>query len=286
MSVTGPGWTELAGGAGTVLAVRGPVRVAAQSGRLWVWHESAAVGCAQVPTANPARPVILPDGQIRWGPYEIDAETAGVTELPWADVPAGYRQTAHTWSADGQRAVVVGRRIERTDDPGVPGAGAWVRTAEDAQPEPLWTGPDLAPEAVAAGPDFLAIGGLLIADGTGHELASMSAVQRLDVRGDRLLVVTAGRLAVWATAQVEPLGEAGGGWLDACLSADGTEVFAVTLPGRLLRLRVPDTPGVLPEIAEMPVPARATGLATDGRTLLAAFGDLPALRAGNLTALT
>ena len=116
-------WQALPDGAGTVLAVAGDVRVAAQSGRLRAWRGLDPLWSVEVGEPNPARPTVLAD-RVLWGPYAVDLDTGSVTDVPFARPPAGYAQTAHAWSADGSLAVAAGRRRDRGGS--APPAAAWL----------------------------------------------------------------------------------------------------------------------------------------------------------------
>jgi hypothetical protein len=275
MTSTAASWEALPDGVGTVLAVAGDVRVAAQSGRLRAWRGLAPLWVAEVGSANPARPTVLPD-RVLWGPYAVDLGTGSVTELPFARVPAGYVPTAHAWSADGSVAVAAGRRL----DPGgsSPPAAAWL--LGPSGPSALWSGVDVPPVAVGSDLPFVVVGHRNpdVYSRDGRLLRSLEGVtspQRLDGHAGRLLVAEAGLLSVWELASGSLLGRAPGTWVDACLTPDGETVVAADMAGQLQRMPVA---GGLHRGADVPADGPVMAVATDGRVLLASFARLPGLR--------
>jgi hypothetical protein len=272
-------WEALPDGVGTVLAVAGDVRVAAQSGRVRAWRGLEPLWVAEVDTPNPARPTIVAD-RVLWGPYAVDLDTGSVTELPSGRVPAEYIQTAHAWSKDGSVAVGAGRRL----DPGgsVPPAAAWLLGRSGVST--LWSGADVPPLAVLVESTFVAIGHrnpdiYSVDGGLLRSLDGVTSPQRLDGGGGRLLVVEAGLLSVWDPSSGVLLGRAPGTWVDACLTPDGETLVAADMAGTIHRLPVATglTAGV-----EEPADGPAIAVATDGRVLLASFAGLPGLRVRTL----
>ncbi len=130
MSTASNGWAAVPGGVGSVLAVAGDVRVAAEISRLRAWRGLVPLWLAEAPEQNPARPTILAD-RVCWGPYAADLDTGALTEIPFARPPQGYLATAHAWSPDGSAAVAAGRRR----DPGgsAPAVAAWRLDPSTAQ---------------------------------------------------------------------------------------------------------------------------------------------------------
>jgi hypothetical protein len=272
-------WEALPDGVGTVLAVAGEVRVAAQSGRVRAWRGLSPSWVAEVDSSNPGRPTVLSD-RVLWGPYTVDLDTGSVTELPFGRVPADYIQTAHAWSADGSVAVGAGRRL----DPGgsAPPAAAWLLGRSGVST--LWSGADVPPLAVLVEPTFIAIGhrnpDIYSVDGTLlRSLDGITSPQRLDGGGGRLLVVEAGLLSVWDPSSGVLIGRAPGTWVDACLTPDGETVVAADMAGKIHRL--PVATGLRGGVEE-PADGPAIAVATDGRVLLAAFARLPGLRVRTL----
>jgi hypothetical protein len=268
-------WQALPDGAGTVLAVAGDVRVAAQSGRLRAWRGLSPAWSVEVGEANQARPTVVAD-RVLWGPYAVDVDTGAVTVLPFARPPAGYAQTAHAWSADGSLAVAAGRRRDRGGS--VPPAAAWL--LGESGPQTLWSGSDVPPQAVFVDPALVVVGHrnpeVDGTDGTPlRTLDGVTSAQRIDGRAGRLLVVEAGLLSVWDPARGSLLGRRSGGWVDACLTPDGDLVLAADMAGKLLRLSV--AAGLVGEV-EVPADGPVIGVATDGQVLFASFAGLPALR--------
>jgi hypothetical protein len=268
-------WEALPDGVGTVLAVAGEVRVAAQSGRVRAWRGLEPLWVAEVDSPNPARPTIVAD-RVLWGPYAVDLDTGSVTELPFGRVPAEYIQTAHAWSPDGAVAAGAGRRL----DPGgsVPPAAAWLLGRSGVST--LWSGADVPPLALLVESTFIAIGhrnpDVYSVDGALlRSLDGVISPQRLDGGGARLLVVEAGLLSVWDPSSGVLLARAPGTWVDACLTPDGETVVAADMAGKIHRLPVATglTAGV-----EEPADGPAIAVATDGQVLLAAFAALPGLR--------
>jgi hypothetical protein len=268
-------WQALPDGAGTVLAVAGDVRVAAQSGRLRAWRGLDPRWSVEVGEPNPARPTVLAD-RVLWGPYAVDLRTGAVTGLPFARPPDGYAQTAHAWSADGSLAVTAGRRRDRGGS--APPAAAWV--LGESGPRTLWTGADVAPLAVFADALFVTVGhrnpDIYGPDGTLlRSLDGVTSAQRIDGRAGRLLVVEAGLLSVWDPVSGVLLGRRSGGWVDACLTPDGESVLAADMAGDLHRVSVAD--GLVGGV-DIPAEGPVIGVATDGEVLFASFARLPALR--------
>ncbi len=268
-------WQALPDGAGTVLAVSGDVRVAAQSGRLRAWRGLSPVWSIEVGEPTPARPTVLAD-RVLWGPYAVDLSTGSVTELPFARPPAGYAQTAHAWSADGSLAVAAGRRRDRGGS--APPAAAWLLDASG--PRTLWAGADVPPLAVFAGSESVTVGhrnpDIHGTDGTLlRTLDGVTSAQRIDGHAGRLLVVEAGLLSVWDPARGSLLGRRSGGWVDACLTPDGESVLAADMAGNLRGLSV--ATGLVGGV-EIPADGPVIGVATDGQMLFASFAQLPALR--------
>ncbi len=269
-------WQPLPDGVGTVLAVAGDLRVAAQSGRLRAWRGLTPVWRAEVDGPNPARPTVLSD-RVLWGPYAIDVDTGAVTELPYARPAAEYAQTAHAWSPDGSRAVVAGRRRDPAGT--LPPAAAWLLDGDKSRT--LWSGSDVPPVAVFADSERVVIGhrspDVYATDGTLlRSLDGVASPQRIDGRSDRLLTVESGRLSVWDLGSGSLLGRRSGGWVDGCLTPDGESVLAVDLVGGLFRLSVATG---LESVIEEPANGPVTGVATDGQVLLASFAELPGLQA-------
>jgi hypothetical protein len=268
-------WQPLPDGAGTVLAVAGDVRVAAQSGRLRAWRGLRPLWQVEVGEPNPARPTVLAD-RVLWGPFAVDLDTGAVTDVPFARPAAGFAQTAHAWSSDGTVAVAAGRRRDRAGSPRP--AAAWL--LGDAGPITLWSGVDVPPVAVFADPRLVVVGhrhpevhnteGVLL-----RSLDGVTSAQRIDGHAGRLLVVEAGALSVWDPAAGTLLGRLRGGWVDACLTPDGALVLAADMAGNLCRLTVAS--GLLDNV-EIPADGPVVGVATDGEVLLASFARLPALR--------
>jgi hypothetical protein len=268
-------WQALPDGVGTVLAVAGDLRVAAQSGRLRAWHGFTPVWRAEINESNPARPTVLSD-RVLWGPYAIDLDTGAVTELAYARPAAGYAQTAHAWSPDGSRAVVAG--VRRDPSGTLPAAAAW--SLDKATSRTLWSGADVPPVAVFADSERLVIGhrspDVYGTDGTLlRSLDGVTSPQRIDGRSARLLTVESGQLSVWDLDSGSLLGRRSGGWVDGCLTPDGQSVLAVDLVGGLCRLSVATG---LESVLKEPVDGPVTGVATDGQVLLASFAELPGLR--------
>ena len=267
-------WQALPDGVGTVLAIAGDISVAAQSGRLRAWRGLTPIWQAEVPDPNPARPAILAD-RVLWGPYSVDLPTGTVTDLPFARPPAEYGQTAHAWSADGSLAVAAGRRQDAGGSS--PPAAAWLLARSG--PTTLWAGADVPPLAVFVDPPLVAVGhrnpDVHAIDGTLlRSLDGVTSPQRIDGHGGRLLAVEAALLSVWESQSGSLLRRMPGTWVDACLTPDGETVVAADMAGNLHRLRVADREGDVEDQAADPVMA----VATDGRTLLAAFAHLPGLR--------
>jgi hypothetical protein len=268
-------WEALPDGVGTVLALAGEIRVAAQSGRLRAWRELVPLWQAEVPEPNPARPTILPD-RVLWGPYSIDLRTGAVADVPFAWPPAGYGQTAHAWSPDGSLAVAAGRRLDVGGSS--PPAAAWL--LGESGPTTLWAGVDVPPLAVFVDPPLVVVGHRHpdVHDTDGTLLRSLEGVtspSRIDGHGGRILIVEAGLLSVWEPATGTLLRRAPGTWVDACLTPDGKTVVAADMAGNLHRL--PVAAGGHDDAVETSAdPVMA--VATDGRTLLAAFARLPGLR--------
>jgi hypothetical protein len=271
------GWSVLPDGVGTVLAVSGERVVAAESGRLRAWQGDRVQWVAQVPEPNPARPRLLPD-RVLWGPYSIAWSDGAVTPLPAARPPAGYRQTAHAWSADGATAVLAGGLQDRSSS--APPAAAWLAEADRVE---LWSAADLPPVAVAVWSDAVLVGHRSPQpqqlDGRPGPLLDAAAAvvpaQRIDRGGDVLLLVTPGELAVFALSSGALIGAAPGWWVDGCVTPDGRTVIGVAGGGELLAYDVGD--GLLPRA--LPSPADdAVAVATDGTSLVAAFRRPPGLR--------
>ena len=267
-------WQALPDGVGTVVAVTGEIRVAAQAGRLRAWRGPTPLWLAEVGEPNPARPTILAD-RVLWGPYSVNLDTGTVTALPDARPPAGYAQTAHAWSADGSLAVAAGRRQDRGGS--LPPAAAWLF---GVTPTPLWSGADVPPLAVFVDPQLVVVGhrnpDVHAIDGSLlRSLDGVISPQRLDGHAGRLLVVEAGLLSVWNPVAGSLLGRAEGGWVDACLTPDGESVLAADMAGNLHLMSV--AAGLRGGV-EYPADAPVIGVATDGRVLLAAFARLPGLR--------
>jgi hypothetical protein len=268
-------WQALPDGVGTVLAVRGDVRIAAQSGRLRAWRGLEPRWVAEVDSPNPAQPTVLAD-RVLWGPYAVDLDSGAVTELPFARVPAGYVQTAHAWSPDGSLAAAAGRRL----DPGGSSAPAAAWALGRSGASILWSGADVPPLAVLVEPPFIVVGhrnpDVHSVDGTLlRSLDGVASPQRLDGASGRLLVVEAGLLSVWDPSSGVLLGRAPGTWVDACLTPDGETVVAADMAGTIHRL--PVATGLRGGVDE-PADGPAIGVATDGRELLASFAGLPGLR--------
>ena len=279
MSTASNGWAGVPGGVGSVLAVAGDVRVAAEISRLRAWRGLVPLWLAEAPEQNPARPTILAD-RVCWGPYAVDLDTGALTEIPFARPVTGYVATAHAWSPDGSVAVAAGRRR----DPGgsAPAVAAW--RLDPTGPTTLWSGDDVPPVAVAVDGDIAVVGHR---DPAVHKagvspptvLSAPTPPQRIDIRSARLLLVGSGELAVWDLVTGTLLGRATGTWMDACLTPDGASVFAVDMSGRLVQLPVSDD---LQIATVEPQDAPMTAVATDGQVLLAAFAELPGLRVRDL----
>jgi len=270
------GWEALPDGVGTVLAVSGELRVAAQLGRLRAWRGFAPLWSVPVDEPNPARPALLPDG-VRWGPYAVSVDGGAVTPLPLARVPAGYLPTAHAWSPDGSVAVAAGRRA----DPGgsSPPSAAWLLGGAGPGPVTLWSGHDVPPVAVLVAPPFVVVGhrhpDVFSMDGTLlRSLDGVTSPQRLDGQAGRLLVVEAGLLSVWELESGSLVGRLPGTWVDACLTPDGSTVLAADMAGALWRRRAAD----LQDGAEVAADGPVMAVATDGDVVLAAFARPPGLR--------
>ena len=268
------GWEPLPDGVGTVLAVSGEVRLAAQLGRLRAWRGLAPLWSVPVDEPNPARPALL-RGRVLWGPYEVSLDGGTVTPLPFARVPAGYLPTAHAWSPDGSVAVAAGRRA----DPGgsSPPAATWL--LGQSGPVTLWSGHDVPPVAVLVAPPFVVVGhrhpDVFSMDGTlRRSLDGVTSPQRLDAQAARLLVVEAGLLSVWEMESGSLVGRLPGTWVDACLTPDGSTVLAADMAGALWRLRAAG----LQDRAEVPADGPVMAVATDGAVVLAAFARPPGLR--------
>lgn len=271
-------WAELPGGVGSVLAVAGELRIAAQASRLRAWRGLAPLWAVEVAEQNPARPAIVGD-RVLWGPYAVDVGSGVVTPLSFARPAPGYLQTAHAWSPDGSVAVAAGRRRDPAGS--APSAGCW-RLAADGSAI-LWTGDDVPPVAVFLDEDRIVVGHrdpavhplLPASAGTPLVLAAPVPPVRIDGRAGRLLVVEPGALTVWDAAAGRLLGRAPGTWMDACLTPDGQRVFAADATGDLVRLSVGRA---LSDPSAESLTAPVTAVATDGRVLLAAFAGLPGLR--------
>lgn len=268
-------WQALPDGVGTVLAVAGDVFVAAQAGRLRAWRGRTPLWLAEVADANPARPTILAE-RVLWGPYAVATRSGEVTEIAYARPPVGYLQTAHAWSADGSVAIAAGRRR----DPGGsgPSAAAWLLTPDGHVP--LWSADDVPPTALFIDRDVAIVGhrdpGMYAMDSLLlRSLATATPPQRIDARAGRILLVEAGSLSVRDRSDGSLLGRLEGGWMDACLTPDGTEVLAADLVGNLVRLTVgTGVADTVPEALDDPL----TGVATDGSVLLGSFSYPPGLR--------
>ncbi len=267
-------WQALPDGVGTVLAIAGDVRVAAQAGRLRAWRGLDPIWQAEAGQPNPAVPTILAD-EVRWGPCAINLHTGAVSEVPWARPATGYVQTAHAWSPDGSMAVAAGRR----EDPGgsSPPAAAWL--LGPSGPTTLWSGADVPPLAMFVDPPLVVVGhrhpDVHRPDGTlVRSLDGVTSAQRIDGHAGRLLVVEAGLLSVWEPSTGTLLRHAPGTWVDACITPDGETVVAADMAGNLHRLAATTGGGDAVETSADPV----IGVATDGQTLLASFARLPGLR--------
>jgi hypothetical protein len=275
MTIASNDWAELPGGVGSVLAVAGDVRVAAELSRLRAWRGHTSLWLAEAPEQNPARPAILAD-RVCWGPYAVDLVSGALREIPFARPPEAYLPTAHAWSSDGSSAVGAGRRR----DPGgsAPPAAAW--RLDPTGPTTLWSGDDVAPVAMAVDGEIAVVGHrdpVVHRAGTHPPtvLRAPTPPQRIDLRSGRLLLVGSGELTVWDFATGSLAGRATGAWMDACLTPDGETVLAVDMRGRLVRLPVAEQ---LQAAAVEPQDAPMTAVATDGQMLLAAFAGLPGLR--------
>jgi hypothetical protein len=274
-------WTGLPDGAGSVLAVAGEIRVAAQLSRLRGWRGLVPLWLVEVPEQNPARPTILSD-RVCWGPYSINLQSGAVEEVPFALLPSHYLQTAHAWSPDGSVAIAAGRR----KDPGrsVPAVAAW--RLDPGGPTTLWSGDDVPPVAVAIDGDVAVVGHrdpVVHAAGGGPAttLPAPTPPQRIDIRSGRLLLVGSGELSVWDLATGAVLGRAGGLWVDGCLTPDGGTVLAVEMSGSLVRLLALDKlRTAIVDVQETPM----TAIATDGDVLFGAFAGLPGLGVRKLIA--
>jgi hypothetical protein len=276
---TRDGWVELPGGTGSVLAVAGEIRVAAELSRLRAWRGSVFLWLVEAPDQNPGRPIILAD-RVCWGHYSVDLESGVATNFPFARPPVEYLQTAHAWSPDGSMAIAAGRRR----DPGgsVPAVAAWRLEASGSTT--LWSGDDVPPVAVAIDGEIAVVGHRdpLVYRSAGLSSTALRAPtppQRIDIQSARLLLVGSGELSVWDVPSGSELGRAAGIWMDACLTADGETVLAVDMSGRLAHLSVTENlRTVVVESQEAPM----TAVATDAEVLLAAFARLPALRVRQL----
>ena len=275
------GWIDLPDGTGSVLAVAGDLYLAAETSRLRAWRGSTFLWLAEAVEQNPARPTILAD-RVRWGPYDLDLRTGALADIPFARSAPGYRQTAHAWSPDGSVAVAAGRRL----DPGGSAAPVAAWRLDPSGPTTLWSAVDVPPVAVAVDGDVAVVGHrdpLMYGTGAkpGTVLDAPTPPQRIDLRGTRLLLVGSGELTVWDVPTGALLGRRAGSWMDACLTPEGDRVVAVDLAGSLVRLHVSDH---LQTAITEPQATPITAVATDGRVLLAAFAQLPALRVRTLDA--
>ena len=279
MSAASNGWAALPGGVGSVLAVAGDVRVAAELSRLRAWRGLVPLWLAEAPEQNPGRPTIVAD-RVCWGPYAVDLDTGGLTEIPFARPAQGYLATAHAWSPDGSAAVAAGRRR----DPGgsAPVVAAW--RLDPTGPTTLWSGDDVPAVSVAVDGDIAVVGHRdPVVHGAGATLSRVlnapTPPQRIDIRSARLLLVGSCELSVWDLGTGTLLGRTSGTWMDACLTPDGETVLAVDMSGRLVRLTASD--GLRAATVE-PQDTPMTAVATDGHVLLAAFAGLPGLRVREL----
>ena len=273
-------WAALPGGVGSVLAVAGAVRVAAEISRLRAWRGLTPLWLAEAPEQNPARPTILAD-RVCWGHYAVDLGTGALDEIPFARPPEEYRTTAHAWSPDGSVAVAAGRRRDPASS--APPVAAW--RLDTTGPTTLWSGDDVPPVAVAVDGATAVVGHrdpvVYSADANPPKvLSAPTPPQRIGIRSAMLLLVGSGELSVWDLATGALLGRTTGTWMDACLTPDGRTVLAVDMSGRLVRMPVAVNLGIA---TVEPQDSPMTAVATDGNVLLAAFAGLPGLRVRELS---
>jgi hypothetical protein len=275
-------WNPLEGGAGTLLAACGTITAAAQVGELTLWSQEVVVSRTAAGAANPARPRIIGD-RAYWGPYvvEVDSGAPGARLTPPA--PPGYEQTAHAWAPDGRAAVVAARR---TGPGGRSPAVVALLDSSGGQTAVLWEADDLAPTALAFGPDHVVIGtrGPRVFDRAGRPVRTLpadTAPFRIDVDqgGGRILVAEHATLTVWDLAAEAEVGRRRGNWVDASLTPDGTRVVTVEFSGRIGVYRA--SPG-LPTAAELEADAPALAVAATDDRVAAAFVRPPAIRTAAL----